>query len=89
MKRPCIDTNLTLLLHKSHHGSHAWRDQQCLPAAVEVAVHHTVVLVHIAGVFVVVPTDHTIVANCLAVVAAAFVVIGSRLVDSSFVHHTG
>ena len=80
-----------------HHGSHAWRDQQCLPVAEEVAVHHTVVVVvhivgvpaavHIAGVAVVARTDRTVVANCLAVVVAAVVavVVGSSLVDSSFV----
>ena len=85
-----------------HDGSHTQRDQQCLPVAVEVAVHQIVVVVRtagvaaaaavrIAGVAVAVQTAHIVVANCLAVVAvaAAVVVVGSSLVDSSFVHHPG
>ena len=66
-----------------------------LPVAVEVAVYHTVVVDHIAGVLVVVQTDHTVVTNnCLAVVSTAVVVVvvvvvGSSLVDSSFVHYPG
>jgi len=75
-------------------------DLVAVPVAVEVAVHQIVVVVHtagvaaavrIAGVAVAVQTAHIVVANCLAVVAvaAAAVVVGSSLVDSSFVHHPG
>lgn len=76
-------------------------DLVAVPVAVEVAVHQIVVVVRtagvaavvrIAGVAVAVQTAHIVVANCLAVVAvaaAAAVVVGSSLVDSSFVHHPG
>lgn len=77
-------------------------DLVAVPVAVEVAVHQIVVVVRIAGVAaaaavriagvaVAVQTAHIVVANCLAVVAvaAAAAVVGSSLVDSSFVHHPG